>query len=278
MNTKQQIQFAQQFQQLHHGNQMLILPNVWDVGSAKIFEKASFKAIATTSAGISYSLGYPDGEQLTVKELEVLIKKITEKTNIPLSVDIEKGYGDTAEVVRENVRKIIEAGAVGINIEDGNNTPHPYLDDLSLMEGKIKALSQLKDEIGIPFVINARSDVFWLQIGDSQDRLQSAIQRANVFIKAGADCIFLPGALTKEEVSYLVEAINCPLNIIANPVFNTLQELEEIGVSRLSIGSGAIRSVLEHTTRIAEELKNYSLDTMLANKLTYGQANEIFAD
>ncbi|CAL2108475.1 Isocitrate lyase/phosphoenolpyruvate mutase family protein [Tenacibaculum sp. 190524A02b] len=276
MQKEKQISYAEQFQELHHNNQLLVLPNVWDAGSAKIFEKSGFKAIATTSAGIAYSMGYPDGEYLTIDELINLTKKITERIDIPLSVDLEKGYADEAEQVKQNVRKIIEAGAVGVNIEDGNNTKQPYLDDLSLMEEKIKALSTLKDEIKIPFVINARSDTFWLQIGNENDRLNLAIERAKAFINAGADCIFLPGAISKESVQILLDSIDCPLNIIANPVFNDLKEMEKIGVNRLSIGSGAIRSVLEHTQNMANELKSNSLNTMLSTELSYEKANQIF--
>jgi len=276
MQKERQIRYAKQFQELHHNNQLLVLPNVWDAGSAKIFEKSGFKAVATTSAGIAYSLGYPDGEHLTIDELITLTKKITERIDIPLSVDLEKGYADEAEQVKQNVRKIIEAGAVGINIEDGNNTKQPYLDELSLMEEKIKALSTLKDEIKIPFVINARSDVFWLQIGNENDRLNLAIERAKAFINAGADCIFLPGAISKESVQILLDSIDCPLNIIANPAFNDLKEMEKIGVNRLSIGSGAIRSVLEHTQNIAKELKSNNLNTILSTELSYEKANQIF--
>ncbi|MDH7448470.1 isocitrate lyase/PEP mutase family protein [Aquimarina sp. 2201CG14-23] len=276
MQKERQIQYAKQFQELHHNNQLLVLPNVWDVGSAKIFEKSGFKAIATTSAGIAYSMGYPDGEHLTIDDLETLTRKITQRIDIPLSVDLEKGYADNAEQVKYNARKLIKAGTVGVNIEDGNNTERPYLDELSLMQEKIKALSELKKEIGIPFVINARSDVFWLQIGNENDRLKLAIERAKAFINVGADCIFLPGAITKESVKILLDNIDCPLNIIANPAFNDLKEMENIGVSRLSIGSGAIRSVLEHTQNIAQELKSNSLNTMLSTQLSYQKANQIF--
>ncbi|MEM9325822.1 MAG: isocitrate lyase/phosphoenolpyruvate mutase family protein [Bacteroidota bacterium] len=278
MQKQQQIQFANHFRQLHHSSQLLVLPNVWDVASAIIFEKAGFDAIATTSAGIAYSLGYPDGEHLTLDELADLTRKIAQRIDIPLSVDLEKGYANDVQQIKENVKRIIEAGAVGINIEDGNNDPQPYLDELPVMVEKIKAISELKREVGIPFVINARSDTFWLQIGDEKDRLALAIERARAFIDAGADCIFLPGALTKDAVQILIDNIDPPLNIIANAAFDDLREMDSMGVQRLSIGSGAIRSVLEHTQHIAQDLKDYQLDTILSTQLSYSKANQIFEE
>lgn len=276
MEKKRQIQYAQEFQKMHTDNQLLVLPNVWDAGSAKVFEKSGFKAIATTSAGIAFSLGYPDGEYLTIDELETVTRQITQKIDIPLSVDLEKGYADNAEHVKRNVKRIIEAGAVGVNIEDGNNTDKPFLDELTAVEEKIKALAELKKELEIPFVINARSDVYWLQIGDKNDQVNLAIERANAFKKAGADCVFLPGVIDKKTIQMLLENINCPLNIIANPAFTDIKEMENIGVNRLSIGSGAIRSILEHIQLIAEELKNNSLNTILSTQLNYQEANKIF--
>ncbi|GAB5475080.1 MAG: isocitrate lyase/phosphoenolpyruvate mutase family protein [Maribacter sp.] len=276
MAIKKQDKLALDFQQLHHRDKMLILPNVWDVGSARIFESQGFGALATTSAGIAYSKGFADGEKLTIEDMVNATGRIAQRISLPLSVDLEKGYGDSAEEVKNNVRRIIEAGAVGINLEDGNDTADPYLDHLPLVLDKIKALDELKKEMGVPFVINARSCAFWLQIGLEKDRVELAIDRANAFADAGADCIFLPGSISKTTLMILLRDINSPINIIANPTFNNLPEMENMGVKRLSIGSGAVRAALGHTIRVAQELKDYKIDSILGNELTYARANELF--
>lgn len=278
MIREKQFELAEKFLQLHQQNELLVLPNVWNAGSAKIFEKQGFKAIATTSAGIAYALGFPDGEKLNINDLILTTKQIAQRISIPLSVDIEKGYGETAEEVKKNVRKIIEAGAVGVNIEDGNNVPDPYLDELPLMIEKIQALAELKEEMGIPFVINARTCAFWLQIGPKITRTELAIKRANAFINAGADCTFFPGPLSKSQIVDLLKHIQSPINIIANSTFHNIKELDKMGVRRLSIGSGAARAALRGTLKIAQQLRNQNMDFMLSNDLTYEKTNQLFED
>jgi len=278
MTKEKQIKLAENFLQLHHQDQLLILPNVWNAGGAKIFEQQGFKAIATTSAGIAYALGFPDGEKLTINDLILTTQQITQRISVPLSVDMEKGYGKTAKEVKNNVRKIIEAGAVGVNIEDGNDETNPHLDELPLMIEKIHALVELKKEMGIPFVINARTCAFWLKIGEENTRIDLAIKRTNVFVEAGADCVFLPGVLSKPQIVHLQKQIASPINIIVNSTFYNIKELEQIGVSRLSIGSGAARAALGCTLKIAQQLKNHNMDFLLSNELTYDKANQLFED
>ena len=206
MSTQQQQ--AARFQELHTRNALFILPNAWDAGSAKIFEKAGYEAIATTSAGIAYSLGYADGEIVTMEELLPVVRQIVKRTTVPLSVDIERGYGATPEEVTKNVRAIIAAGAVGINIEDGypTDTPHAesYLEETALQVTKIEQLAALKNELEIPFVINARTCAYLLNIGDADTRLEKTIERCNAYAAAGADCIFIPAALDEATSSALV--------------------------------------------------------------------------
>ena len=236
MEKNKQLKLAQDFQALHHMDSMFVLPNVWNGGSAKVFDKQGFKAVATTSAGIAYAMGYPDGEAICFEDLVRLTKEITRVIDIPLSVDMERGYGDTPESIARNVQRIIEAGAVGINIEDGYTTDTPYLEDLDKQIKKIEAISKLKETLGIPFVINARTCAFWLKIGDDNTRLEKVIQRCNAFASAGADCVFIPGAMDRATVKTLSESIHAPINIIANPMFHDFKALSTLGIKRLSIG------------------------------------------
>ena len=274
--TKQR-ELAETFHRLHHQEEIFVLPYVWNGGSAKIFEKQGFKAISTTSAGIAYSMGYSDGENLPFEDLVRITREVVRTVDIPVSVDMELGYGESITEIVENVRSIVEAGAVGINIEDGYNLDNPYLEDLGLQVAKIEALSKLREEMGIPFFINARTCVFWLEIGPSEERIKEAVKRGNAFKAAGADCIFIPGGLTKEEVKILVEEINSPVNIIINPVFNDLNELSKLGVKRVCMGSGASRASMERVIHIARELyEKNSMETILQCKFSYSNANNFF--
>lgn len=279
MNKGKQIELAKKFKQMHNKDKMLLLPNAWNGGSAKVFEKQGFEAVATTSAGIAYSKGYPDGEMISFEDLLRVIKEIINVINVPFSVDIERGYSNTIEEIKDNVKKIIETGAVGINIEDGHASEKPYLDDLELQIKKIKAITELKEDMGIPFVINARTCLYWLEIGDESQRLKTAIERGNAFSDAGADCIFVPGALSEETVKQLVNGINAPINIIANSTFNDFDRLSEIGVKRLSIGSGAVRTMFAKLVDIAKDMnKEKNINTMLAHEYSYDKVNAFFRE
>ncbi|MCP3966463.1 MAG: isocitrate lyase/phosphoenolpyruvate mutase family protein [Lentisphaerae bacterium] len=278
MDKEIQKQLAIDFADMHKGDEILILPNAWNGGSAKIFEKQGFKAIATTSAGVAYSLGYSDGEVVTMEELIRVTEQISSRVSVPLSVDMELGYADDVEDVCANVQAIIEAGAVGINIEDGHPGEHSYLEALGTHLDKIHAIAKLKNKLDIPFVINARTCVCWLKTVHWDHRFETAIERSNAFVDAGADCVFVPGALTEKEVRQLVEGIDAPVNIVVNPVFNDFDAMQEIGVKRLSIGSGAVRATYAKLIEMTAELyKDKSVRPMLNHNFSYEKANKFFA-
>ena len=170
MEREHQITLARKFSRMHTDERMFILPNAWDGGSATVFEREGFQAIGTTSAGIAYSMGYPDGEKIAFADLLRVTGQIIDVINVPLSVDIERGYGSTIDDIKENVRKVIEAGAVGINIEDGHPGESPYLEELGRQVQIIRAIAELKQEMNIPFVINARTCVYLLPVCDVDQR------------------------------------------------------------------------------------------------------------
>lgn len=256
MDITKQIYLAKQFQKLHHNKKMFILPNAWDVGSAVIYEKYNFQAVGTTSAGFSYSLGYSDGEKIDFQHIVKVVQQITERIDIPVSVDIELGYADTIDGIVENVTKIIEAGAVGINIEDGYPKPTPYIEELELQTKKIQAISKLKDKLGIPFVINARTCVYFIKAGKEEERLSIAIERGNAYHKSGADCIFIPGAIKECDIEKLIENIDAPINIIATSVTNNLENLERLGVRRLSLGSAPVRAAYSNLIETVKQIQD----------------------
>lgn len=274
MITEKQRDLARRFKKMHTEGEMFVLPNVWGAGSAYVFEKQGFNAVATTSAGVAYALGYPDGEDISLDDLVLCVEQITRRIDIPLSVDFERGYGETPEQVKQNAKHLLYSGAVGFNIEDGlsNGT----LSDLDTQVEKIKALSELKNEEDIDFVINARTCAYWLNVADNKTKMKIVLERGNVFREAGADCIFVPGAMDKETVEKIVSGINAPVNIVLNPAFYDFKELNDIGVRRLSVGSGPVRSVFHHLIEIANDLKNDDVKRMLNHTFSYGKANEYF--
>lgn len=274
MITDKQRSLAKKFNLMHKENKMFLLPNVWDAGSAYIFQNQGFKAVATSSAGIAYSMGYPDGEDITFNDLLLSIKLITRRIDIPLSVDFERGYGDTLEQIKSNARLLLSNGIVGFNIEDGR--PDGTLDDLEFMNRKIKILTELKKEMKLNFVINARTCTYWLNIADDETKMKIAVERGNSFREAGADCIFIPGSMNKKTIEELTHSIKAPVNIILNSGFHDFEELEKIGVRRLSIGSAPVRSVYNHLIKLASGLQNGEVTEMLDNPFTYYQANEYF--
>jgi len=277
MITTEQKQRAKEFQALHHNKEMLILPNAWNAGSAKVFEKEGFKAVATTSAGIAFAMGYADGEIIDIEDLCLLSEQITRRISIPLSVDLERGYSNNPQEVKENVRKILETGAVGINLEDGR--PDGKLDDLCLQLEKIKAIAELKKELELPFVINARTCAYWLNAGNEKKKLSIAAERCNAFLEAGADCVFVPGLLQKETLVELLANIIGPLNAIANPVYHDFKEMELLGVSRLSLGSGPVRAMFSNLIQTSKEIiENADISSLLNHDFSYAEANKYFAD
>lgn len=267
---------ARQFRQLHRSSRLLVLPNAWDAGSAVIFERAGFDAIGTTSAGIAYSLGYPDGEQVGFAEVLECVGRILKRITVPLTVDMETGYGSKIEQVVENVRRVIALGAVGINLEDGLSSPSPRLTKQAEQCALLQALSGLKTRLDVPFVINARTDVYWLGVGDPARRLDLALERVRAYAAAGADGVFVPGRLNRETIQALSTELEIPLNVIAAPDGPSVNELESLGVARLSLGSGPVRAALGLTQTIAQELKHGSFESLNQHALPYDAANALF--
>lgn len=274
MITEKQRELAIKFQKMHKSGEMFILPNVWNAGSAVVFDKEGFKALATTSAGIAYALGYPDGEDIHITDLGLIVEQISRRIDIPLSVDFERGYSDDIDEIKKNAMFLLNSGAVGFNIEDGK--ADGTLDDIDFMLKKIKALVELKKEMDIDFVINARTCTYWLNIAEDEKKLQIAVERGNAFKKAGADCVFIPGVMDEKTIENLVEKIDAPVNIILNPKYNDFDGLNSLGVVRLSVGSGTVRSSFNHLIDMAKKLQNNNIDMIMNHEFNYKKANDYF--
>lgn len=277
LDRTQQDLKAKTFRSLHHLRSILLLPNAWDVASARIFEEAGFTAIATTSAGIAFAFGYPDGQKIAREEMLGVVARIASAVKLPVTADVEAGYGDRPEDAAETARRVIEVGAVGMNLEDGTHNPDRPLAPLSLQLEKITAVREAAASAKVSVVLNARTDVYLAQVGPSEKRYDEALDRLSRFRDAGADCVFVPGLGDRPTIQRLVAELACPVNILAGPGFPTIAELEKAGVSRVSLGSAPMRATLGLVQRIAQELKATGTYGALDGSMPYAEANRLLA-
>jgi 2-methylisocitrate lyase-like PEP mutase family enzyme len=254
---------ARRFRELHHGPGILALPNVWDAASARIFERAGFEAIGSTSAGIAFSLGYPDGQRISREEMVEVVARIVRTVQVPVTADVEAGYGDAAATARA----VWAAGAVGMNLEDSEG------DALIDLAPRIRAARAAAPEM----VINARCDIFLNAIGEEQTRFARTVERLNAYREAGADCLFAPGVGDRETIARLVKAVRGPLNILAVAGSPPIAEMQAMGVARVSVGSGPMRAAMGLVRRIARELRDSgTFNHMIDGAILYADANRIF--
>jgi 2-methylisocitrate lyase-like PEP mutase family enzyme len=269
-----QTELARKFLALHDGRKTLMLPNAWDVASARIFEDAGFPAVGTSSAGVAFALGYPDGQKISRAEMLAQVGRIARAVRVPVTADVEAGYGDRPEDAAETARGVIEAGAIGMNLEDGTDRPGQLV-ELSLQLEKIRAVREAALKAGVPLVLNARSDVYLEQIGATETRYDETVRRLLAYRDAGADCVFAPGLRDVETISRLVRDVQCPLNILAGPGSASVPELQNLGVARVSLGSAPMRATLGLVRRIAEELKSTGTYRTLEGAPAHGDVNRM---
>ena len=272
-----QLELARQFLALHDGRKTLVLPNAWDVASARIFEEAGFPAVGTSSAGVAFALGYPDGQKISRGEMLAVVHRIAEAVGIPVTADMEAGYGAKPEEVAETAREVLAAGAVGMNLEDLADGRHDLLADLSLQKEKVRAVVETSAHAGVSFVLNARTDVFLAGIGAPETRLARGIERLNAYRDAGAQCLFAPGVKDKETIAQLASGVHGPLNILAMAGTPPVADLEKLGVARVSVGSGPMRATLGLIARIARQLREEGAFSLMTDgAMAYADANRLF--
>ena len=263
---------AELFLKFHQDKELLVLLNSWDIGSSKLIEACGYKAIATTSMGIAASLGYPDCQVIKLSEMIEAITGIVNAVQVPVTVDIEAGYGNNLNEIIDSVKKIIATGIVGINIEDSIDLNPVLIDEMEFCE-RISAIRALSDSLGFHLVINARTDSFYTSSGSPQEKLSESIKRGNKYREAGADCIFIQPVWEKETISTLVKEINAPINILSNPgigagLLPSVRELQDLGVARLSLGSSLMKASLALIKKVADELSEKGTYNILLDSLT----------
>jgi 2-methylisocitrate lyase-like PEP mutase family enzyme len=241
------------FHELHHNGRMLILPNIWNPLGALLLENIGYAAVATASAAIAYANGYDDGEHIPFDDLLKILSRIANAVDVPVTADIESGYSNNNSGLRENIKKLIETGIVGINIEDSDKQSG-NLNPIEMQCERISLIRTVSNEMGIHLFINARTDVY---IADThEEKLQEAIKRGKAYTDAGADCLFPIAVKQKADISELVSNLNVPLNILAIPGTPDIKTLQEIGVARVSLGPGFLKIAVKAMKNIAVALMN----------------------
>ncbi len=253
----------------------MLLPNAWDVASARIVEECGFPAVATTSAGIAFSLGYADGQKIPKEEMFAAVARIAGAVKVPVTADVESGYGNRPEDAAQTARAVVEAGAVGMNLEDAGIDPDLPLAELSVQLEKIHAVREGATGLDLPLVLNARTDVYLLQVGDPANRYDEALRRLSAFRDAGADCVFVPGLRDAPTIRRLVADLRCPVNILAVPGSPSVPELRKLGVGRISLGSGPMRATLGLLRRLVEEVKTSGTYAAMEGAPSHAEMNEL---
>jgi 2-methylisocitrate lyase-like PEP mutase family enzyme len=275
MTNDKQRQLADAFRRAHRGP-LLLLPNAWDPMSARQFEAAGFGAIATTSGGLAWALGFADGEKAPWHELVAETERIVRTVRVPVTADIESGYGETPDQVAKSVTEVIGVGVVGFNLEDGTSRPDMPVRPIEDAVARIKAARDAAAAAGVPAVINARIDLYLKNAGDPAWRFDATVKRAKAYVAAGADCIYPFGLSDMETVGRLAKAIPAPINIVARAGTPPVGELEKLGVARVTIASGATLAVMSLINTIGETLRATGTFDVLEHSMNRPEAQKLF--
>ncbi len=260
------------FHSLHRGPGLLLLPNCWDAGSAKLLEHLGARAVATTSAGLAWSLGFPDGDALPVARLAAAVESIVRVIRIPLSVDMEGGYSNDPAEVAEAVAAIAGAGSVGINLEDGATPP-------DLFVRKLEAVRQGADRAGVRIFVNARTDTYLRALVPEDRLVEETLARARMFRDAGADGFFVPKVVADDAIREIASSCGMPLNVLAWHGLSPSRELEKLGVRRVSAGSSIAQAAWGRARDAARTfLADGYTPALFENAMVYGDINPLFAE
>jgi 2-methylisocitrate lyase-like PEP mutase family enzyme len=260
-----------------HDHGVLILPNAWDAGSAVLIARAGAKVIATTSGGVAWSLGRGDGQRVTRAEMIEQVRRIAAAVDIPVTADVEGGYGPSPGDVGATIEAAVAAGAAGVNIED-SQAPGGPLFSIAAQARRLRAGRSAAERAGLPeLLINARTDVFLFGIGAPERRLEDVLARSSAYAEAGVDSLFVPGLTDLDVVTSLVTASSLPVNVMAGPGTPTIAEFEAAGVRRISVGTAISQAAYSVAQRAATELLTRGTYTELEAALDFGSINGAFS-
>jgi 2-methylisocitrate lyase-like PEP mutase family enzyme len=276
MTGAEQKQLAELFRQRHRRKPVLLLPNVWDAMSARLFAAAGFEALATTSGGVAWALGYQDGEHTPWREVVEATRRIVRSAGVAVTADIEAGYGATAAEVAGHVAEIIAAGVVGINLEDGLHATPP-MRSLDNAASRIAAARQAADRAGIPIVVNARCDLYFHGLGSDAERFAETVARCRAYVAAGADCVYPFGLRDPHIIAGLAAAVAVPVNITGRPGMPDAAALGELGVARGTVATAPALVAMSAIRTLAEGLRATGSFESLAAPLRHPDAQKLFA-
>ncbi len=275
MEKSLQKEKAERFRALHSRGRILILPNAWDVPSARVFEDSGFPAVATSSAGMMVSLGYPDGESIPRDLYLSAVRRISNSLSIPLSVDAVSGFGETPVEIESTIRGIIESGGIGINIED-YLTRSDSLRSLDTAVERIKLIKKFGEKFDVPLVINGRTDALRHAPGSDEERLKEAILRAKAFRDAGADCVYPMGLTDATSIETFVKELDYPTNVMVRRGLPPIRELERLGVARVSFGPSASYAAMGLLKRVSREIiEEGTYNSLVEGAITFDELNKL---
>jgi 2-methylisocitrate lyase-like PEP mutase family enzyme len=261
---------AESFKALHHSGKLLVLPNIWDPLGAALLESLGYPAIATASASVAFANGYNDGENISFEDALSVLTKIAGSVTIPVTADIESGYAATGTALQKKMERIIEAGIIGINLEDFNKHTDSFF-SVNVQCEKIRLIRKISETMQVPLFINARTDVFYRgkEFSTPEEKMNETLNRGKAYMDAGADCFFPLALKRKEDLQQLISTLRCPVNVIAIPGIPDMITLQEIGVTRLSLGPGFLKTAIRALRDLAIKLKNFEgLDEVTGNDVT----------
>lgn len=273
-NISSQAERGQTFLALHKRDRAFIIPNPWDVGTARVSQQLGFEALATTSAGYAFSVGMPDN---TISRDETLeqVAAIISATNLPVSADLENGFGDSPETVAETIRLASAVGLVGGSIEDATARRDQPIYEPDHAAERIRAAAEAVSGLPFPFVLTARAENYLVGRPD----LSETIDRLQRYQEAGADVLFAPGLTKKEEIATVVRSVDRPVNVVMglNNIQLSLADLSAIGVKRVSVGSALSRAALGAFLRAAKEMRDEGTFSFAEEAVSFTAINAMFA-
>jgi 2-methylisocitrate lyase-like PEP mutase family enzyme len=277
MAKADQIRQAETLRRLHDAPPLLLLPNAWDGASAGIIEAAGFAAIATTSGGVAWSLGYRDGEAAPWDEIIAATARIVRAVSLPVTADIEAGYAATSAALMRHVTDIIAAGAVGINLEDGMPEEAMRVRPMEAAVERIAAAREAARQSGVPLVINARTDLYLRNDGDAASRFAETVARGKAYLAAGADCVYPIGLADPAAIGEFVAAVKAPVNVMGRKGMPDVAALEALGVARVSTATSLTLATMGLTRQLVEGLRDTGSFDGLAAAMSYPDAQRMFS-
>ncbi len=254
--------------------EILVMPGAYDVLSALLFQQLGFQAIQGTSGGIAAALGYPDGEAMSRELFVHLTASFAAAVSLPVNADGEKGYGDAAGI-KDTVRALVAAGVAGMNLEDSIAKGGSGLVELGQQLEKIKAVMDAKRELGSEFFLNARVDSFHVLTNDPKKALDEAIRRGNAYAEAGGDCIFYLNLHSAETIGTIAKEVKAPVSILAGPQSPSVKELQDLGVARVSYGSGFMKAAITGSKKLAQEILEKGTCSLLKDGVQTPEINAL---